>query len=198
MCRAHSPWRERAGVAKRGGCTLRGSARTSRSLGGGTAPESGSGYSSRTQRRYGACYLVGRGVRIRRAAKRGWERQRTDKDNVIVELVLRFRALTLAIHLGHLLKTVEYRGADTLVLPVDDRTDVRAPTAFELALDPRDVELHVGSPSQLGTYDTCGSECDSSPGRCGRRARRPCVSEASTWCARCCEFAPSAGARHKL
>ena len=79
-----------------------------------------------------------------RARRRQEEvRQRTDEDDVVVELVLALalRALPLAVHLGHLLQAVEDGRDDALVVTVDDLADVERVGAVELRLDARDEEL---------------------------------------------------------
>lgn len=84
-------------------------------------------------------------------------RERTDQDDVVVELALVLgREAVRAVHLGHLLKRVKDGVCDALVRRVDDLADLQAVGAHELALKPVDEDLRGG---RLGK----GQQGDSRP-----------------------------------
>jgi hypothetical protein len=60
---------------------------------------------------------------------------------MVVELVLVLSALSLAVHLGHLLQAVEHGSGNALVVRIDDLSDVEIVGAFELVLDAVDEHL---------------------------------------------------------
>lgn len=62
----------------------------------------------------------------------------TDENDVVVELILAFATLSLAVHLGHLLQTLEHGRNDSLVVRVDDVAHVQVIGAFQLRFDSSD------------------------------------------------------------
>lgn len=60
---------------------------------------------------------------------------------MVVQLVLAFASLSLAIHLGHLLQAVKHGRKDPLVIVVDDFAHRQVVAAFQLSFDSVDKEL---------------------------------------------------------